>query len=530
MAEQTLAPPPRFTVPSEEEEAGGDVEDADSGEEPGFFDGPPRIDEEPPLIIEEPAPVQLSWEELQKLRHQEILMEALRFGTDLSDPDLDPRLTNPKKMQIAFHSIAPKRPIPVPAHPAPPSHLSPREWRDRRPGPGRRWRPPKSKTLFERVLVSSLARCCTFSLTLVCFAVALFGFSEWKRPSRVLNGESPVLLASAVACTLIMFGCVPLLAHVTGMSSEETGWKPYLVIYRIAFLWAVPALVFMALGMGLRTGMGDAVGTPGSMVMQSLHGLDPGNYFEAADGFVALNMTKGVAETAMFTEHGDENQLRYSRYRDAELKTNYEPYTTEVEPTPAPGLLKLYVIAPIFTNWASCATRYRTSAQCINDNPVTAWALAKTDSFCTSLRSVACMPPDPLLRPVYKCSTAHIDGWGYNDEIQGLCGRTIQAPPDLVIDEYSALLINQGFPQWALPNSSQVWVNVWPDDCISHPSDCLNTYSIFAGIGLFFAATTACCILGACALDCYIDKRIRAARAWFLADQDAATHQSFSFA
>lgn len=433
---------------------------------------------------------------------------------ELLPPEYDPRLKNEKMMQIAFQSMAPKKTIPVPPHPAPPSHLSPRTFGLAQ---GPKTTVKRKPSMFERMSNSTTGRFCTFSTALVCFVVAAVGFSEWQRPSRVMNGESPYLLVSAIAGTIIMYTCVPPLARCTGMADTEAGWKPYLAVFRCSFLGAVPSLCCLAYGYGSRIGFGEAVGTAGSMQMEDLIGLSPGYYFEASDGFVALNLTKGVAETAAFTEHGQENQLRYSRYRDAELKVNYEPYTIEVEPTTAPGMLRVYVMAPIFANWAPCTTRYRTSAQCINGNPVMAWAVAKTESLCTSLRSVACLPPDPLLRPVYMCSTKNTDGFSYTGQIQGLCGRTVEAPPNPVIDEYSALLINMGFPVRSLPNSTQVWVDVWPDDCIAHPESCLATWDTLSGLGIFFAFCTVCCIVGPLIADCVIDKRIRAARAFFLA-------------
>merc|ERR1719359_370333 len=96
------------------------------------------------------------------------------------------------------------------------------------------------------------------------------------------------------------------------------------------------------------------------------------NYFELSDGFVALNLTKGITETLVPEEHGVKKHRRVSRFRDAELRINTEPYSDEVEPTETPGRLTTYRVAPVFSNWDACLARYRMSTACLQRNPILA--------------------------------------------------------------------------------------------------------------------------------------------------------------
>ena len=50
-----------------------------------------------------------------------------------------------------------------------------------------------------------------------------------------------------------------------------------------------------------------------------------------------LNLTKGITETLEKTVH-NRNVPRLSRYRDAEIVNNREPFSNEEEPTVPPGL------------------------------------------------------------------------------------------------------------------------------------------------------------------------------------------------
>merc|ERR1719221_544808 len=182
------------------------------------------------------------------------------------------------------------------------------------------------------------------------------------------------------------------------------------------------------MGFGQRSAFGEAAGPPGGLKLGELSN-DYWSYFEASDGFVGLNLTKGVIETLDKTVHGDADSERRSRFRDAELRINTEPFADVPEPTEPPNMITAYRIAPIFAAYAPCVARYKISGSCLARNPVQGWAISETRSLCSDLRMVACKPPKPLLEPVYGCSDPG------NAERVGLCGRIIQPPFEEVIDE-----------------------------------------------------------------------------------------------
>lgn len=253
--------------------------------------------------------------------------------------------------------------------------------------------------------------------------------------------------------------------------------------------------------------------------------LEPGSlhYFEAKDGFVALNLTKGVLETVQITEHGtgddpqDPYTKRRSRFRDAEFRINKEPYSDVPEPTVPPGMVKIYRVAPIFQKWDTCLTRYRISPACLRQNSVVGWAFAETHSFCSDIAMVSCASPIPVLDPVYKCSSASpIHGEAYTGgDAVGLCGRIREPPEPAAMDELGSILLLDGWPAVSLPNETHVWVNVYEDACISDPQTCLSNWDTIGSVGVVFAAITVICILVPAYLDIRIDARIRNARAFF---------------
>lgn len=137
-----------------------------------------------------------------------------------------------------------------------------------------------------------------------------------------------------------------------------------------------------------------------------------------------------------------------------------------------PGRQNLFVIAPIFLDWAKCVSRYKVSATCLTQNNVIAWAVARSSSMCGDLHSISCRPTEPKLDPIYRCSSDAVHGRQHTMPIQGICGRVILAPQPAVIDELSALLLQDGWPVNSMPNASQPWIDVTPDECISRPGVC----------------------------------------------------------
>jgi len=314
-----------------------------------------------------------------------------------------------------------------------------------------------------------------------------------------------------------MYTVLPVLAKKAGMAPSREGvdFKPYLVCYRLSLLVSIPALSCLALGYGTKAGFGEAQGPPGEITVMDLDRVSL-NYFEVSDGFVALNLTKGIVETLRLTNHSAEEAPRRSRFRDAGLRINREPFSDVPEPTEAPGALKLYRIAPVFAKWTACTTRYSISVACLQQNPVAGWAMSVTSSLCSDLYMVACRNPQPVLDPVYRCSSdSPVHGLNQTGPVTGLCGRVVQPPRDAVIDELSAVLLTEGWPQAALPNTTQVWLDVAPHNCIANSAACIAIWDLTGIFGIIFSVLTGLCILTPCALDCLVDRRIREARRFF---------------
>jgi len=324
----------------------------------------------------------------------------------------------------------------------------------------------------------------------------------------------PVLIATLL-CGVFMFTLLPALAKKAGMAPSDKGvdWKPYFVFYRLSFYTAIPAFFCLAFGQGSKAAFGEPQGPAGQVTILQLDKKSM-NYFQASDGFVGLNLTKGVIETLQITTHGGDVAPRKSRFRDAELRINTEAFSEEVEPTLPPGALKTYRVAPVFGRWSLCAARFSMSVACLQTNPVVGWAVSTTYSLCSDLHMVACNNPRPVLDPVYQCASSSkpLRGSEQRGPVFGLCGRVATPPREGAVDELSAILLEEGWPQAALPNVSQVWLDVSPDECISRPEECIAKWDLVGSIGILFAALTGLCIVEPCVMDCVVDKRIRDAR------------------
>lgn len=368
----------------------------------------------------------------------------------------------------------------------------------------------KNNTQFARMMNSSVGRATTFCLSTVIFVFADYSLVQFQDPVRLLNGTHAPMMIAAFVAVLLFYVCMPTVSEKAGMFSKTSGWKPYMAIYRLAYIVAVPAFTCLALGMGGELGFGQKAATRFVANLDAV--ADVSRYFEAKDGYVALNLTKGIVETAVRTQHGEKTNQRASRFRNAQLFVNKEPFTGIVEPTVPPGAIQMYAIAPIFSQWAECMTRYEISPTCLEQHFVVAWAIARENSICTGLKMVACNHIAPELKPVYRCSTEAVDGRASTGAIQGLCGRVVLNPGKEIIDEFASLLVTDGWPRLHLPNISQPWIDVTPDDCISHPDECQRTWRLLGNIGVAFSVLTLLCIIFPAVIDWQVDKRIREVR------------------
>ena len=386
--------------------------------------------------------------------------------------------------------------VPVPNRPAPPQS----------PGRTKKAIPndflvAKPRSALERTLNSTLGRALTIFVTVVNFIVLLWMTTIWNSPQMWLSGQALPVATLTFLVGTHFYTAVPVLAGYSGLMVPETGvdWKIYFVLYRMCYFTSVPSVVLMYFGPGERLAFGESEGGLEDISLTELT-LGSYKYFRAFDGFVALNLTKGITETLEKTVH-NRNVPRLSRYRDAEIVNNREPFSNEEEPTVPPGFMETYRIAPVFLQWAPCTTRYRISAGCLNQNQVVGWAVATSRALCTNLRMVSCRVQNPLLEPVYRCSTNATKGREFKGTINGLCGRSIPAPNPQVIDELSALLLLDGWPESRLPNASHGWYDVWPEPCVSNAEACNQHWSLLESLGswimfiAFLLLLILCCLL-----------------------------------
>lgn len=386
------------------------------------------------------------------------------------------------------------------------------------------------KSYLAKCMNSTLGRFVLFCVTAVCVNCSIVGLVNWNAPGYRKTGLSFYLGGLALFVLLVTF-TVPLAAEKSGMNALETGWKPYLVMYRLAFVMTIPSAVFQSWGYGTKTAFGLSAGPAGVLKLQNVQN-NYWDYFELADGFVALNLSKGVVETLAAEEHGVEKHRRFSRFRDAELRINTEPYSDVPEPTETPGRLATYRIAPIFKRWAPCVSRYRISSNCLMANPVQAWAVSKSMSFCSGYKSVGCKPPKPWLRPVYKCSKVNpltnelgVHGTEHVLPIEGLCGHVGLPPPDGAIDELGALMLYDAWPKIALPKVSSLWLDVAPDPCIADIVGCTASWWNWYLAGLICQFITNLFIIIPAYFDCKVDSKIRKARK-YADEQDAKARKN----
>jgi hypothetical protein len=371
--------------------------------------------------------------------------------------------------------------------------------------------PLKVDSQLTRTLNSSAGRCFTFCCSYVCLGLAVVALTNFQDNTPGPNDtgtRKASFLFLAILSLVCVYVCCPMLSDKAGMHPRAAGWKTYMSCYRLSFICALPALVCFTMGWGQEIGFGEADGELGKRLMFNLTG-NTSKYFEAADGYVALNLTKGIVSTVVRTGHSDGGGPRRSRFRNAELLINKEPYTGLTKPTVLPGVFQYFVIAPIFSNWKACESYYEISTNCLEQNAVVGWALASGRSLCNNMNLVACNTDVPVLRPSYKCSTDKVYGREATGAIEGLCGRVVQPPPSEVFDELSALFVTDGWPRNFLPNPDQIWVDVTPDPCIDDPNACLKRWRTFTIVAYVFTFLTVCCIGIPCCIDYSMDKRIR---------------------
>jgi len=96
----------------------------------------------------------------------------------------------------------------------------------------------------------------------------------------------------------------------------------------------------------------------------------------------------------------------------------------------------------------------------------------------------------------------------------------ILAPQPAVIDELSALLLQDGWPANSMPNASQPWIDVTPDECISQPGVCKAHWDTLGLAGTLLSVVVFLCILIPAGMDWKVDRQIREVRSYWEAREE----------
>lgn len=387
-------------------------------------------------------------------------------------------------------------------------------------GQRRRDSDPSVKSNGEKsALNSSCGRFFVMCLTLLIFSLCCLGLSEWKTPEKRVQQESVFVLSGTILGILFLYAVIPRMSIDAGMVSTDL-WKPYFACYRMAFLFSLPALICIGLGYGEISGFGSRTpsgGDPsGKPSIKDLKADQVGQHFELRDAFVGTNLTKSLVRTLNLHEHGDPKKT--SRYQQSQylLSEEREDYIDQGIPLPTvpPDTRTQFLVAPVFQSWEKCVTRQRISTLCVQNNPIVAWAIAQTDNLCAELGMVACHQAEPILDPVYHCSTPN-GAFKASDNREGpyvgLCGRLVKPPDDPVIEQLLDIMRADGWSDDRFP-PTPLWISVVHEKCIGSPDECLEQWNIIGLIGIVFSSLTGLCILATIVMDCQMDRHIRRAR------------------
>ncbi|KAF4697532.1 hypothetical protein FOZ60_004404 [Perkinsus olseni] len=285
-----------------------------------------------------------------------------------------------------------------------------------------------------------IARYAVFTLTLGMFLACIVGLIYWNTPSarlgtrKLVEGNEgsgqPVggymnvvyLVLTLMAIVAVYLG-LPILAAKTRLSSTQTPAKPFLSFYHCSFILLLPGLVLIGLGYGRLMSMGDKVGELydgiGISVTQlNLQQPAYGSYIHAADGFVAINLTKSVVRTlrkkpvlpwdtmyeAPSLGKDDEGLpiVPTSRYHEVVVVTTDDwPSKTDVDAV-HPDARSQWTVAPVFARYHWCLSEPPpVHITCSSANVISAWAIARSKSVCHALQMTACSTKSAVEIPTY---------------------------------------------------------------------------------------------------------------------------------
>lgn len=433
---------------------------------------------------------------------------------DLSEDSQAEKEQKQKMMQAEFQTLLSPSGTRIQVSDRPAPYLPP-DRQKRRPPASVMPKSAETETTITRMIRSSVGRFCTMCWTLILFASVSTCSIMYREESVLMQGQAYLVVLLGCVLVVALFAGMPALARVAGMGTTVKGvdFKPYFVCYRLGYFLMIPALFLLYYSYGEQVSFGaEALGENGGAIYMGNLTATTRRWFRARDGFVGLNLTKGVTELVYPVTHGTYGSNRTSKFLDSQLQVNKEPFAAVPVPTVHPGALKLYRVAPIFETWEGCLAGYMVSQFCLGRNKVVAWAMSRSRSWCSTISSVGCRSPLPLLEPTYRCWTDTPNNYADDGSIQGLCGRIVAPPPLPVIDELGALYTLDGWEAKYLPSPDAVWVDVSHDPCINDPEACEAEWAQRAQLGFIFVACFAVLTFIPMYLDCKLDAKIRTAR------------------
>ena len=245
--------------------------------------------------------------------------------------------------------------------------------------------------------------------------------------------------------------------------------KPFIPVFFIIYLIAIPASLLCYLGFGRLSQMGspiwsaDGYGNQVSIFELSSRSASlqvDRDYFESSDGFIAFNLSKSVIHTlnAYPLESSDtlysglsnpiidqifgpENttysNLYVSEYPIFDSSTNEEMYH---------DVLSRWTVAPIFQTSDPCLEGYAPiHVTCMVSNTILGWALSTdSNSFCRSIHSSAC---DLEGQTDYRLSVYYpLNFSSYTPTSVGVSGIVSSTPPEYIVEAIKRRFVADGWP------------------------------------------------------------------------------------
>ena len=305
--------------------------------------------------------------------------------------------------------------------------------------------------------------------------------------------------------------------------------KPFLFLFYLSYLSAVPAMILCYLGFGRATSIGTditlASATVSDLVARS-QTLEPGrDYFEDVTGFIAFNLSKSVVHTvneypidpADSLYYGLTNPVIDSVYGEetvdySDLHVSEVPLFSTSQPALFPDVISQWTVAPIFQSTSKCLQSVPpVHVTCMLANKIIGWAVASdTSSVCRAMSSSTCTVwgqtnqslsiyyPSPLnfTTPVTSSFT----------------GMLAKKPPSNIVEAIRRRYNADGWPidmdtinyPSGMPD---LWVQVIPD-IVELVEEAKEEFNIFTYIAIALMGLTTVLVLVPFVLDVYADSLV----------------------